>query len=102
MSDELGRRAWVIAEGYVPGANAARDRATVSHESACIVNAGDALAEIEISLYLSDRAPAGPCRSTVPARRTKHLRYNDLADPEPAPRDTDYASIGRSSAPVVV
>lgn len=39
---------------------------------------------------------------TVPARRTVHQRFNDLADPEPAPRDTDYATVLTSDVPVVV
>jgi hypothetical protein len=38
----------------------------------------------------------------VPARRTLHLRFNDLADPEPVPRDTDYASVFDSDQPIVV
>ena len=38
----------------------------------------------------------------MPARRTLHLRFNDLDDPEPVPRDTDYASVIRSDVPVVV
>jgi hypothetical protein len=29
----------------------------------------------------------------VGARRTLHLRFNDLKDPNPVPRDTDYADI---------
>jgi hypothetical protein len=39
---------------------------------------------------------------TVPARRTLHLRFNDLADPEPVPRGTDYASVIESDVPIVV
>jgi hypothetical protein len=38
----------------------------------------------------------------VPARRTLHLRFNDLADPEPIPFDTDYASVLSSDVPIVV
>jgi hypothetical protein len=34
----------------------------------------------------------GPYRVTVPARRTLHLRFNNPADPETVPRETDYAS----------
>ena len=64
-----------------------------SHETACILNAGDEDAEIAITVFFSDRAPAGPIASTVPARRTSHVRFNELTDPEPIPRDTDYASI---------
>jgi hypothetical protein len=34
--------------------------------------------------------PLAPHRA-VGARRTLHLRFNDLVDPQPIPRDTDYA-----------
>ncbi len=37
-----------------------------------------------------------------PERRTRHLRFNDLEDPEPVPRDTDYASVIESDVPLVV
>src|SRR5262249_3397416 len=33
---------------------------------------------------------------TVAAWRTLHLRFNDLDDPKPIPRDTDYASVFES------
>lgn len=52
--------------------------------------------------YISDREPVGPYRVSVPARRTRHLRFNDLIDPEPVPRRTDYASVIESDVPVVV
>lgn len=99
---ELGRRTWVIAEGYIPGRSASASRAMVSHEAACILNAGDRPADVEITLYFADREPVGPYRVRVEARRTTHLRYNNLNDPEPVPRDTDYASVIRSSEPIVV
>ena len=57
---------------------------------------------MEITVYFSDRDPAGPYRVTVPPRRTLHLRFNDLEDPEPVPRDTDYASLIESDVPIVV
>ena len=46
MVDELGRRVWVIAEGYIPGEShdANPTRAMLSHETACILNANDELA----------------------------------------------------------
>lgn len=73
-----------------------------SHETACILNTGERDARVEITIYFADRAPAGPYRVLVPARRTKHVRFNDLDDPEPIPRDTDYASVLRSDVPIVV
>ena len=104
MSEQLGRRVWVIAEGYIPSESASANpsRAMVSHEAACILNPNDESVEIEITLYFSDREPVGPYRLSVEARRTRHLRFNDLQDPEPVPRDTDYASVLRASGPVVV
>lgn len=73
-----------------------------SHETACLLNPSDDDAHVEIMLFFSDREPAGPYRLTVAARRTRHLRFNDLDDPEPVPRDTDYASILESDVPIVV
>jgi hypothetical protein len=55
-----------------------------------------------VTLYFSDREPVGPYRVTVPARRTLHLRFNDLKDPAPVPRDTGYASVFSSDVPIVV
>jgi hypothetical protein len=39
---------------------------------------------------------------TVGARRTLHLRFNDLSDPAPVPRDTDFPSVIKASVPIVV
>ncbi|MGA7126873.1 MAG: sensory rhodopsin transducer, partial [Chthoniobacterales bacterium] len=44
----------------------------------------------------------GPYRLTVPARRTRHFRFNDLRDPEAIPVGTSYASLLESDQPVVV
>ena len=73
-----------------------------SHETACFLNATEHEAQIEITIFFADREPAGPYRITVAPRRTRHVRFNDLTDPEPIPRDTDYASLIRSNVPVVV
>lgn len=103
MAVEIGRRRWAIAEGYIPGQSVdPNDPALLSHETACLLNPGSEDAHITITLYFEDREPAGPYRLILPARRTKHLRFNDLEYPEPVPRDTPYASIIESSAPIVV
>lgn len=57
---------------------------------------------MKITIYFSDRDPVGPYRLTVPANRTNHVRFNDLQDPEPVPRGTDYASVIESDVPIVV
>lgn len=102
MTTGPGHTSWVIPEGYIPGQSTGDTRPLVSHEAACILNTGDAEAHIALTLFFADREPAGPYKITVPARRTLHLRFNDLSDPAPVPRDTDYASLFESDVPVVI
>jgi hypothetical protein len=99
----IGKTHWAIAEGYIPpDSTDGEDRRFLSHETACMLNAIDRDAHVRITLYFSDREPVGPYRVTVPARRTLHLRFNDLTDPAPVPRDTDYSSVFESDVPIVV
>jgi hypothetical protein len=98
----IGRTHWAIAEGWIPEYSHGPEPEMLSHETACILNTGDTDAHVEITVYFADREPAGPYRLTVEARRTKHVRFNDLTDPEPIPRATDYSSVLVSDVPVVV
>ena len=102
MSEAIGRRRWAIAEGYVPAWSNGPEPQFTSHETACLLNTSDEEAYVEITAFFSDREPVGPYRVTVPARRTLHLRFNELKDPEPIPKDTDYASVIESDVPIVV
>lgn len=98
----IGSRAWAIAEGYIPPSSTGPAPEMLSHETACLLNASAEDADVQITIFFSDRAPVGPYRLTVAARRTKHLRFNDLEDPAPIPRGTDYACVIESSVPIVV
>jgi len=102
MNAPIGYTRWAIAEGYVPGWSNGPKPQFTSHETACLLNTSDEDAHVEIKVFFSDREPAGPYRLTVPARRTKHVRFNELEDPEPIPVDTDYASVIESDVPIVV
>jgi hypothetical protein len=98
----LGRTLWAIPEGYIPSGSVSDAHDLVSHEAACFLNAGDRDADVQITLFFEDREPVGPYRVKVPARRTLHLRFNDLTDPAPVPRDTSYASLIEASVPLIV
>jgi hypothetical protein len=100
--DATGRMRWAIPEGYIPSESKFSDRALVSHETACILNAGEREAKIALTVFFADREPVGPYRISVGAGRTLHLRFNDLNDPQPIPRDTDYASVFESDVPIIV
>ena len=102
MAQPLGRRRWAIAEGYIPSSSHGPEPQMISHETACVLNPNDQDAQIAILVFFADREPVGPYRVTVPARRTRHIRFNQLDDPEPIPQDTDYASVLESDVPVVV
>ncbi len=103
MTEEaIGRKRWAIAEGYIPPESHGPQPEMLSHETVCVLNAGKTDARIELTIYFKDREPAGPYRLIVPARRTRHFRFNDLTDPEPVPAGTDFASVLISSVPVVV
>ena len=101
MPQAVGVKEWVIPEGYIPSQSTGPEPEMTSHETVCILNTSDADAHVEITIYYRDREPVGPYRVTVPARRTRHVRFNDLNDPESLPRDTDFSSVIRSDVPVV-
>jgi hypothetical protein len=98
----IGRKHWDIAEGYIPSDSSFSGRALISYETACILNATDRNAQVALTIYFADREPVVPYRVTVAARRTLHLRFNDVDDPQPIPRDADYASVFESDVPIVV
>jgi hypothetical protein len=102
MSKSIGQTRWAIAEGYIPAYSNGPEPQFTSHETVCILNTGNEDAQVEITIFYSDREPVGPYNITVPARRTRHIRFNNLKDPEPIPHDTDFASIIESNVPIVV
>ncbi len=102
MGRTIGSRRWAIAEGYIPGWSKGPKPEMTSHETACLLNASDQDAHVQITIFFSDREPVGPYDILLPARRTQHVRFNDLKSPEPIPRDTDFASLIESDVPIVV
>jgi hypothetical protein len=99
---DIGHKRWAIAEGYIPSGSVSQDHALVSHEAVCMLNATKKDAQVEILLYFEDREPVGPYRIELGAQRTLHLRFNDLTDPAPVPRDVSYASVIEADVPIVV
>ena len=69
--EPIGHRRWAIAEGYIPAYGTGPEPQFTSHETACLLNAGDRDAHVTITVYFTDREPQGPtdwwCR---PAART--------------------------------
>lgn len=102
MAREIGTTRWAIPEGYIPATSTGPEPQMTSHETVCILNAGERDANVAITVFFTDRDPVGPYKLRVPAQRTSHVRFNNLTDPEPIPLDTDFASIIESDVPIVV
>lgn len=102
MAEAIGRKRWVIAEGYIPEQSHGPEPEMTSHESVCILNTADQEANVEIIIYYTDHEPVGPYTIRIPPRRTRHIRFNDLIDPQPIPLGTEYASVIESDIPIVV
>jgi hypothetical protein len=98
----IGHKRWAIGEGYIPETSHGPEPEMTSHESICVLNTSDDEAHLQIWIFYVDRDPVGPYEVTVGPRRTKHIRFNNLTDPEPIPRGTDYASLIESDVPIVV
>lgn len=96
-----GKRQWAIPEGYIPAESHGPEPEMTSHESVCILNATEDDASVDITVYFTDRDPVGPYEESVPAERTKHIRFNELDDPEEIPKGTPFASVVESDVPVV-
>jgi hypothetical protein len=71
-----------------------------SHECVCILNASDTPAHVALIIFYSDREPV-TYRLIVPAKRTRHVRFNDLTEPESIPLETEFSSVIESDVPVV-
>jgi len=102
MTAQIGRYAWAIAEGYIPAESHGPGPAFTSHETACILNAGDKDAHVQITVFFSDKEAVGPYKIMVPARRTKHVRFNDLKTPQSIPEGTEFSSVIEADVPIVV
>lgn len=99
---KIGHKCWAIPEGYIPTYSHTTGPELLSHETICILNASESQAKIELTIFFSDKEPVGPYHITVEAKRTRHVRFNDLNDPQPIPAGTDFASLIVSDVEIVV
>jgi hypothetical protein len=102
MHDAIGRRRWAVPDGYIPGWSHGPAPEMKSHEALCILNASADEARVEITVFFADRDPIGPYVVLIPARRTRHVRLNDLRVPAQIPLQTEFSTILESNVPIVV
>jgi hypothetical protein len=98
--EPIGAKLWAIPEGYIPSWSNGPEPEFISHETVCLLNTADEDAHVLITIFFSDREPAGPYRITVPARRTKHVRFNERArENSPGYRFCQRADRGTAHTP---
>lgn len=100
--EDVGKKTWAIAEGYIPSKSNGQEPDMTSHDTLCVLNRAKQVAKLTVWIYFEDKDPVGPYELSVPSQRTKHFRFNDLNVPAEIPRDTDYASLITSDIPVVI
>ena len=98
----IGKTRWTIPGGFVPVESTGPEPEMVSHDRLCVLNAGEEMASVELTLHYSDGREAGPYPLTVAAERVRHVRINDLIDPYAPPLGRDYGVVLESTVPVVV
>lgn len=99
---ELGAHTWVVPGGHVPFPAHGPEPEFTGFDQLCVLNATDREAEVSLDIYYEDAEPVGPYRMLVKARRIRHIRINDLIDPEAIQLDRPYGCLLRSPVPVVV
>lgn len=96
-----GKKVWLIPDCFL---NSVSKNASISHEAICVINTSREDAEIKITLYFEDREARGGFIALCGAEKTHHIRMDKLRDTAgaPIPRDTPYAALVESTAPIVV
>ena len=101
MNEEIGKKIWIIADGYIS------EKSTglfPSHESICVLNLSEGEAEISISIYFEDKEPMEKFKAVCGAKKTNHIRLDKIKDEDgnKIPIGTPYAIKVVSNIPVVV
>ena len=97
-----GCNIWVVSGGHIPDRNNGVEPEFTSRDTLCLLNINQVEASVEITIYHNDKQPVGPYKLTAKPERTKHIRVNDLIDPEPVFLDHDYSAVIKSDIPIVV
>ncbi|WP_207514375.1 sensory rhodopsin transducer [Longitalea luteola] len=98
----VGNTIWMIPGGQIPLESTGKEPEFTSRDVLYLLNTNSQEANVNITIYYTNRAPAGPYDVTVKGNSVRNLRFNDLVNPEPIFLDTEYAVFVQSDLPVVV
>ena len=97
----IGAKVWLIADSYLPDRSTNKMR---SHESVCVLNLNRRPAKVKITVYFEDREPMEGFEAVCPARRTAHVRLEQIKNHqgEAIPLAKPMALMVESNVKVVV
>lgn len=98
----IGAKVWAIPGGHMPLRSSGEEPRDTSCDELCVLNTGHADANLQLTIYYEDHEPVGPYPLKVAAQRVRHVRFNDLIDPQALPLDIAYAALVVADHPVVV
>jgi hypothetical protein len=96
-----GRRTWALAGGWMPPGSTGDEPEFTSRDQIALLNVTARDAQVRMFCHFADRDPVGPFCVTVPARRVRKVRFNDLVDPTTIPLATSFACIITADRPIV-
>jgi hypothetical protein len=98
----IGAKVWAIPGGHVPLRSSGDEPHNTSCDELCVLNVGHAEVHLQLTIFYGDRDPVGPYPLIIPAQRVRHMRFNDLIDPQALPLDKPFAALIVADHPVVV
>jgi hypothetical protein len=97
----IGEKRRIMADGSILQGSYGPAIHLTCQDAACILNAGEEEATVQITVYFTDKAPVGTYTLKVSENRTYYIHFNDLKGPE-IPLNTDFSSVIISNLPVAV
>ena len=68
MKEPIGQKYWAIAEGYIPALSHGKEPEMTSHETACLLNATEKEAHVQITADLMVKYGVGKMPSAPQAK----------------------------------
>ncbi|WP_206447216.1 sensory rhodopsin transducer [Agrococcus sp. KRD186] len=102
MSHDPARTRWALSAGWIPERSTGHEPEATSRNVLCLLNTTERDGCASIMIYHEDAEPVGPYEVPVRARRVRHIRINDLIDPEAVPLGVPYGIAVECDVPMVV
>lgn len=97
--EAIGKKSWFVADMFLP--ESTNTEPYQGHESVCVLNTGDEDATVECVFYFCDREPLTGIVFHAPARRSVHVRVNDLVDGRMVV-GVPYSASFQSNVPIIL